>query len=651
MVLLRAALLLLLATAVSAQSQRVDSVRSDSSVVDDSVRVDENITLAGFLRESSTMDSLFLFRVFAHDDLMKMYHGDVADLLWNVAGMTVHDLGSFGKPISASFNGLSNQHVLVLLDDQPLNDPDLEWMNLNSISLENIERIEVYKGSQAGRFGSSASGGVIRVVSRTIPQGRAITSIKFRSVFSSFEDVGAFFGRTLGSRTEIRAGGSSKSTPGEQNIQGFRGGFVRNIQRTRYSGNVIFIGAKYLALDNLLADFYMQRSRDQYDAYGRNRFGDSKNLDFTTPNGERKDQRREYRLQITHRTSWFDHSATGSIIEIDREAKQFDDTSLAPLWKNRQIRLHYEMSRVWRANRLTAGVTWTRLESKKTIGTWTWSEWFVQDEVVLKKWNVSGALHLTTHSQFDPTIDGNLTLARLWGRHRAWINGGWSNQIPSSIDQWISQTPNPFGTGPSSLQIPNIASLSAGIEWNDVFAFNRISVSGYIHKMNHSLYYYPVNFDSDSTTVQLMNGGRDDVKGVDLEARYRTGFIVWSARQSIMQAPREVHAGVATFTTFLTGEGELRFLKDNLKLTGWLQARSVSRHGGLSYQDLPPIYFISPRRSSGGWMVNTRITATIGDFHIFYEAENILRARFTLLDGYDVTPQQVRVGLIWKLYN
>lgn len=642
-----AALCWILAASLNAQTKGIDSTAADSVyAAPDSA----SVTLADFLIDTYT-DTTPSFRVFQHDELMKMYHGDFADLLWNVAGMYIHDPGSYGKPISASFNGLSNRHVLVLLDDHPMNDPDLGWMNLNAISLENIDRIEVHKGSHAGRYGSAAAGGVIHIRSRVIPTGHAVTSIKFRSAFSSFEDIGAFFGRGIGSRTEIRVGGSSKSTPGEQNVQGFRGGFIRSIQRTRYSGRVIFAGVRHLVTDRMMADFYLQTSRDQYDAYGRNRFGDSKNLDFATPEGERKDERSDYRLSLTHRTAWFDHAVTGTIGRIERTASEFNDTTLAPTWRTQRQGVNYELSRGGRLNRFKAGIDWNRMESRKTIDRWTSTALYVQNDFTAAPWNVTAAFHVLNHSEFDNAPSAHVTVSRAAGPHRVWINGGWSREIPTAIDHWLSRTPNPFGTGPSQIQNPSVMSLSAGVEWPEVPILHHVSVSGYWHRVRNPIYYEPLFFYSDSTQLRLVNGRQAYVRGLDIEASCQTGFILWTGRQSIMQAPREVHGGVATFTTWLTGIGELKFLNDNLIMTGMLQARYISRHDGLTYQDLPPVYYVTPRRSDGGWIFNTRLTATIGTFHLFYEAENILRARFTLLDGYDVTPQQVRVGLIWKLYN
>jgi outer membrane cobalamin receptor len=642
-----AALGLILAASAISQTKDADSSSVDSLSARDSSAL-PRITLSDF---RSPADTTLPFRVFLHDELMKMYHGDLADLLWNVAGMSILDPGSYGKPISVSFNGLSNRHVLVLLDGQPMNDPDLGWMNLNTISLENIDRIEVYKGSYSGRYGAAASGGIIQIRSKEIPSGYALTSIKFRSVFSSFEDIGAFFGRGIGSRTEIRVGGSSKSTPGEQNVQGFRGGFIRSIQRTRYSGRVIFVGVRHLVMDNFLTDFYLQTSRDQYDAYGRNRFGDSKNLDFSTPEGERKDERSDYRLRLTHRMPWFEHAVTGTIGRIGRTAQGFDDTTLAPTWVVRHGSIDYELSRRWQVHQLKTGVNWYRMESKKTIGRWTSTTWYLQDDFTTRSWSVSTAFQLLQHSEFDAAPAVHAVVSRKIGPHRVWINGGWSKEIPTAVDRWLTRTPNPFGSGPSKIRMPTLLSLSAGFELPELPILHRFSISGYVHRIHDPIYYEPEFFYSDSTQLRLINGRRADVRGLDIEASYRTGFILWTGRQSIMQAPREAHSGVATFTTWLTGIGELKFLNDNLLMTGALQARSVSRHDGLTYQDLPPVYYVTPRRSDGGWIFNTRITATIGSFYIFYEAENILRARFTILDGYDVTPQQVRVGLIWKLYN
>ncbi len=626
----------------------VTAQQSDSMKVADSTRSDRYATLSvvDFARPES-LDSLALVEVLTHDELMKFYHGDIADLLWNVTGVYVHDLGSYGKPISVSFNGLGNRNVLILVDGIPWSDPDVGWTNLNSLTLENIERIEIRRGGAVSRYGSRAAGGSVNIITRQIPADHAITHLKFRSVFSAFGDIGAFFGRPIGPHLQIRFGGSSKETPGEQNIQGFRGGFVRSIQRTRYTGNVLFGGLTYLAGEHWLIDAYRQSSHDRYDAYGRNLFGDSKNLDFTTPEGRRTDDRDEYRLKIVHRIGSWEQTLHTSHTQMAREARDFEDTLLAPRWQTSLTRVGYDAQVPVGTVRLQGGGVWNRVRSARLGGRWDSQELYARADWPIGFARMSGGIRLERHNAFGNGMAADGQVMVPLGQGRLWASTSYAVTMPDLTDRWLSGGVTGFSVG-SEITPPHIASLTAG--W-DVRG-SRIAlvrVSAYVHDVRNGLYAEPIDYFSDSTRIRLRNARRGRPMGGDVEIAVRSGEFLWTVRQSLMKAPSELHQGTPTYMTLITARGDHDFLQKHLRMTGILQARWISRHDGYTYQDLPTVYMVAPRRSGGGWILNTRVTATIASFQLFYEAENILRARFTMLDGYDVTPQQVRVGLIWSL--
>ncbi|HNO12440.1 MAG TPA: hypothetical protein PKI67_16020, partial [bacterium] len=102
----------------------------------------------------------------------------------------------------------------------------------------------------------------------------------------------------------------------------------------------------------------------------------------------------------------------------------------------------------------------------------------------------------------------------------------------------------------------------------------------------------------------------------------------------------------------LTGYGEHMFFQNNMRMTGTLTMSYWNKPTGYSFQDAPMAYFVSPlSQRSGGFLFFARVSAYVGDLQIYYEAENIFRNRFELMDGYAVTPQQWRFGLVWNLYN
>ena len=73
------------------------------------------------------------------------------------------DLGGFGE------NGGSN--TLILLNGRRLNDLDLASVNLATIPLDSVERIELLQGSARVLYGDNAVGGVINIVTRSAFDG------------------------------------------------------------------------------------------------------------------------------------------------------------------------------------------------------------------------------------------------------------------------------------------------------------------------------------------------------------------------------------------------------------------------------------------------------------------------------------------------
>ncbi|MDO9549203.1 MAG: TonB-dependent receptor [Candidatus Marinimicrobia bacterium] len=91
---------------------------------------------------------------------------NLAEALQNVPGVTIKDYGGLGNTKSISLRGSSDSQVLILLDGQRLNSPQSGSVDLNQISLEGIEKIEVVRGGNSALYGSDAIGGVINIISK-----------------------------------------------------------------------------------------------------------------------------------------------------------------------------------------------------------------------------------------------------------------------------------------------------------------------------------------------------------------------------------------------------------------------------------------------------------------------------------------------------
>ncbi|MEW6516174.1 MAG: TonB-dependent receptor [candidate division FCPU426 bacterium] len=90
------------------------------------------------------------------------------DALQGVPGLDVVPSGGPGQLATVFIRGAASERTVVLYNGVPLNDPVSPARNadLSRISLDNVDRIEIARGSQSAVFGSGALGGVINVITK-----------------------------------------------------------------------------------------------------------------------------------------------------------------------------------------------------------------------------------------------------------------------------------------------------------------------------------------------------------------------------------------------------------------------------------------------------------------------------------------------------
>jgi iron complex outermembrane receptor protein/vitamin B12 transporter len=91
------------------------------------------------------------------------------DLLRQVPGLQIDQLGGPGGPSSVYIRGSDPNHVLVLVDGVRMNDPTTSrggGFDLSNLDPNQIERVEVLRGAASSVYGADAMGGVINVVTR-----------------------------------------------------------------------------------------------------------------------------------------------------------------------------------------------------------------------------------------------------------------------------------------------------------------------------------------------------------------------------------------------------------------------------------------------------------------------------------------------------
>lgn len=103
--------------------------------------------------------------VLSREEIERSGARSVGDLLRQVPGLSVVRSGSWGQPVSLFVRGGESDHVKVLVDGVPLNQPGGS-VDLSTLTTDNVERVEVVRGPASVLYGSDAVSGVVQVFTR-----------------------------------------------------------------------------------------------------------------------------------------------------------------------------------------------------------------------------------------------------------------------------------------------------------------------------------------------------------------------------------------------------------------------------------------------------------------------------------------------------
>ncbi|HIB77477.1 MAG TPA: TonB-dependent receptor, partial [Flavobacteriales bacterium] len=122
----------------------------------------ERIVVTGTRTAKLLSDSPVLVDVIDGDTIAKISHGTLAQALNYIPGVVVKRSVKDGYNIQ--MQGFDGDHVLILIDGQPVISPTGSSADLDQIPASNIAQIEVIRGAASVMYGSSAMGGVINII-------------------------------------------------------------------------------------------------------------------------------------------------------------------------------------------------------------------------------------------------------------------------------------------------------------------------------------------------------------------------------------------------------------------------------------------------------------------------------------------------------
>ena len=155
--------------------------------------------------------------VLTREEIERLPARSLSELLRWLPSVDVQRRGPGGAQADVSLRGADYNGTLVLVDGEPVNDPQTNHHTLDlDVPVEAIERVEVLYGSASALWGSEAVGGVVHVVTRGTDLGTARARVEGRYVRGSHSlDAGsARLATRVGDAVTVSVDGSRSESSG-----------------------------------------------------------------------------------------------------------------------------------------------------------------------------------------------------------------------------------------------------------------------------------------------------------------------------------------------------------------------------------------------------------------------------------------------------
>ena len=224
-----------------AYPQEVGKVRQSMATMDE-------VVVTGTRSEEKVERIPANVTVIDQEDIKNTNAKDVPDLLRAREGIVVRDLLSNGKSAQVDLRGFGEAapyNNLVLVDGRRVNEIDLSGVDWTQIPLDQIERIEIVRGTGTVLYGDNAVGGVINIITKTPSDRFALSAGANAGSYSlNKENVSV-----SGAQGPLAASfyGSYESTQGYRENNDYRAKDV--------GGKIVYDAASFLSL-NLAGSYH-----------------------------------------------------------------------------------------------------------------------------------------------------------------------------------------------------------------------------------------------------------------------------------------------------------------------------------------------------------------------------------------------------------
>ena len=240
---------------------------ADSFERDDALKLSD-VVISANRQVQARNDSSAANTVFTRADIDRQQPSSVTDLLSRVPGVQVAPTGGRGSLPGIFIRGTKSAQSLVLVDGQRIANTTSGDSGLQYLNVDQIERVEVLRGSRSVIYGSDAIGGVIQVFTRrNAEQG---LQPRLRLGFGSNQTWERSLGLSGGDEhTRFNLGASLDETAG---INSSHASFPSDGDHDAYRNQSISLNLSHSFSDELEVGFNLldNRGKSEYDnSFGR----------------------------------------------------------------------------------------------------------------------------------------------------------------------------------------------------------------------------------------------------------------------------------------------------------------------------------------------------------------------------------------------
>jgi len=229
----------------------------------------ETIVVSATRSEQTEVITPASITVISRDEIERSGAQNVAEMLRGRPGVSVRDAYGNGSTAVIDMRGFgptATSNTLVLVDGRRLNNSsDTGGPDLGSISLDDVERIEIVQGSAGALYGNQAVGGVVNIVLRRPLGSQASAELGVGSY--GRQQLRLNLVEQLGDGVALRLSGETRNADNyrDQNAEGYDN-LLLHVEKTHAAGRVFLEGQvirDYLELPGSLFEDELEADRRQ----------------------------------------------------------------------------------------------------------------------------------------------------------------------------------------------------------------------------------------------------------------------------------------------------------------------------------------------------------------------------------------------------